>query len=298
MNSKYKNGSVDVTIDTSNGTKTRSYEVAGTELFPESCDVKITDYCDAGCPYCHENSTKSGKHGSIDVFKQLYSDPILPPGIELAIGGGNPLSHPLLDELLSFCKDRGFLCNLTVNQFHAESQSQLVKRLIAEDKVKGVGLSVNIWQHLDCAYLLEYPNTIFHFIIGVHDIKNVLEFSDCYPKAKILLLGYKTWGRGTRYATFMNDSVSKNIQDWHDNIFKVFKQFKSTICFDNLAIKQLELRRLFSDNAWSKFYLGDDGSHTMYVDLVREEYAVNSTSMARFPIERKPISQCFQHIKQ
>ena len=25
--------------------------------FPENFDIKITDYCDGGCIYCHENST-------------------------------------------------------------------------------------------------------------------------------------------------------------------------------------------------------------------------------------------------
>lgn len=54
---KYQNGNTTVII-MNDGTKIREYENAPEILHPESIDVKITDYCDMGCAYCHESSTK------------------------------------------------------------------------------------------------------------------------------------------------------------------------------------------------------------------------------------------------
>jgi len=58
----YKNGNVSVTL-LKNGTKIREFNLESERkgIFPESIDIKITNYCDAGCRYCHEKSVKSGK---------------------------------------------------------------------------------------------------------------------------------------------------------------------------------------------------------------------------------------------
>jgi len=48
---KYINGNYTVTIF-DDGTKEREYEGIPVPKWPESCDVKVTDYCDANCPFC------------------------------------------------------------------------------------------------------------------------------------------------------------------------------------------------------------------------------------------------------
>ena len=58
----------------------------------------------------------------------------------------------------------------------------------------------------------------------------------------------------------------------------------NTVSFDNLAIEQLKPRRLLTDEQYDEFYMGDDGSHTMYVDLVNNQFAVSSTATERFPV--------------
>ena len=88
---QYKNGNTTVTI-MNDGTKIREYENTAKIVHPESIDIKITDYCDMGCSYCHESSTTKGIHGDLNKLLEVISE--LPAGIELAIGGGNPLSHP------------------------------------------------------------------------------------------------------------------------------------------------------------------------------------------------------------
>ena len=88
----YKNGNYRVLIDLETGTKIRENDLDFFRAdFPESFDVKITNRCDIGCAFCHENSTCDGKHGNI-LFAGFIDK--LHPYTEIAIGGGNPLAHP------------------------------------------------------------------------------------------------------------------------------------------------------------------------------------------------------------
>ena len=66
-----------------------------------------------------------------------------------------------------------------------------------------------------------------------------------------------------------------------DNLGEIAPHFDK-ISFDNLAIKQLNVRSLMDDDAWERFYMGDDGQFTMYIDTVNEEFAVSSTTKKRF----------------
>ena len=59
--------------------------------FAENMDIKITNYCDMGCPFCHEGSTTDGKFG--DIMNEKFID-TLHPYQEVALGGGDATSHP------------------------------------------------------------------------------------------------------------------------------------------------------------------------------------------------------------
>ena len=60
---KYLNGNVTVTLF-DNGTKIQEWDDnEGVHPdYPNSMDIKITNYRNAGCSYCHEKSTINGKH--------------------------------------------------------------------------------------------------------------------------------------------------------------------------------------------------------------------------------------------
>lgn len=84
---KYLNGNVTVTLF-DNGTKIQEWDdnEGAHPDYPNSMDIKITDYCDAGCKWCHEKSTINGKHADLEYLLEIIQD--LPKGTELAIGGG------------------------------------------------------------------------------------------------------------------------------------------------------------------------------------------------------------------
>lgn len=87
---KYLNGNVTVTLF-DNGTKIQEWDdnEGAHPDYPNSMDIKITDYCDLGCAWCHEKSTIKGIHSDLEYLLDILQN--LPKGTELAIGGGNPL---------------------------------------------------------------------------------------------------------------------------------------------------------------------------------------------------------------
>ena len=64
---KYLNGNVTVTLF-DNGTKIQEWDdnEQPNPDYPNSMDIKITNYCNAGCSYCHEKSTINGKHADLE----------------------------------------------------------------------------------------------------------------------------------------------------------------------------------------------------------------------------------------
>lgn len=276
---KYKNGNTTVTI-MNDGTKIREYENTAEILHPESIDVKITDYCDMGCAYCHESSTTNGVHADLNKLLEVINE--LPAGVELAIGGGNPLSHPNLIEFLQALKAKGIIANLTVNQGHLKTFQDMIIYLIKDELIKGVGISITSNNFNYIKPLLEITdNIVYHIIAGVNKVEVVEKLIEL-GKCKVLVLGYKFFGFGVN---FHSKEVDAELKRW----YKYLPNFigKCTLSFDNLAIEQLKVKRLFTHEGWMKFYMGDDFCFTMYIDAVKQEYA--PTSRSKF---RKSFNDC------
>lgn len=274
---QYQNGNYRVTI-LEDGTKIR--ETQEDEFLPEfseNIDIKITDYCDANCSWCHEKSTIFGKHANLNAryIKTLH------PGTELAIGGGNPISHPHLWEFLEELKNAGVIANLTVNQFHFMQPNirQYLTDMVKYNLVHGIGLSMKTPTDEFIQEAKGFKNAVIHTIAGINPVSHYEKLSGF--GLKVLILGYKTFGRGIDYK---NSKVDEKIQNLYDELPNLISGFK-VVSFDNLAIEQLNPKRLMSQKKWDEFYMGDDGSHTFYIDMVKNQFAKNSTANTRFDIE-------------
>jgi hypothetical protein len=274
---KYDNGGFSIVL-TADGTKTRTKTVDNASpAHPESIDVKITDYCTKGCSYCHESSTTSGVHG--DLRKLIDALWQLPCGVELAIGGGNPLSHPGLVDFLILAKKMGFICNITINQAHVFSQyPHSIGDLVGKSLVYGVGVSITDVAHLSKLrpFLASTPHVVFHVIAGVHSPDVIDRLAEVSPDSAILILGYKQFGFGSSY---FGPDVAEKLQAWKVALPKYLG--RHLLSFDNLAIEQLNVERLLTRDAWSRLYMGDDFQFTMYIDAVKQQYAPTSRSSDR-----------------
>ena len=75
----------------------------------------------------------------------------------------------------------------------------------------------------------------------------------------------------------------------------IFSQFK-VVSFDNLALEQLRLKYIIPKKYYETHFMGEDGQYTMYIDLVKQEFAKNSISSERFKILPK-INEMFEKIR-
>jgi len=78
---------------------------------------------------------------------------------------------------------------------------------------------------------------------------------------------------------------------WNKYLPKYFG--KCTLSFDNLAIEQLNVKRLFTVEGWERFYMGDDFCFTMYIDAVKQEFAPTSRSASRTPFNKCSLIKYF-----
>ena len=285
---KYKNGNYAVTL-LSDGTKIR--ETEEDEFIPsfaENCDVKITDKCDGGCPFCYEGCTTNGKHGDILNYKFLDT---LHPYTELAING-NDLSHPDLIPFLEKMKSKKIIANMTVNQIHFERHYDFIYELVSKNLIYGLGVSLKKPTEDFIIKIKRFPNAVIHCINGILSPSDyeILKDNDL----KMLILGYKQLRRGIDYYE-SNESGVHELQNWlYDNLEEMLNHFK-VISFDNLAINQLEVKRLLNDEDWEEFYMGDDGNYTFYIDMVDGTFGKNSLATVRYPI-MDSIDEMFQKI--
>ncbi|HBV83726.1 MAG TPA: hypothetical protein DEB74_13245 [Lachnospiraceae bacterium] len=268
----YKNGNFTTKIF-SDGTKIR--ETEDDEFIPdfaENMDIKISNYCDMGCKFCHEGSTKNGRHG--DVLNQKFIE-TLHPYQEVALGGGDATSHPDLIPFLHKLKDRKVIVNMTVNQQHFEQKQELIKKLVDEKLIYGLGVSLVNPTDEFISLIQQYPNAVIHVINGILKPSDVEMLSD--KNLKMLILGYKQLRRGGEWYSEDHENIIIKQMWLKENLGGIIERFK-VVSFDNLAIDQLEVKRLMSQEEWDEFYMGDDGSMTYYIDMVEQKFARSSTA--------------------
>lgn len=287
----YVNGNYKVIILT-DGTKIRmAPEDTFVPDFAENIDIKICDWCDGGCRWCHEASTTFGGFGNLShpLFDTLH------PYQEIAIGGGNALAHPDLIPFLERMKGRRVVCNLTVNQVHFGKQQDIIKDLVERKLIYGLGISLVDPTDDFLEMVGRYPNAVIHVINGLVTKDIIQRMYD--RNIKLLVLGYKKFGRGADYYSMNHEFIDGNIAWLRDNVKDVMERVR-VMSFDNLALDQLDMKSVLTPEQWESFYMGDDGTSTFYIDLVEERFAKNSTTshLDRLPLEDS-VDTMFRKIK-
>lgn len=239
--------------------------------FPDSLDIKITNYCNCGCNFCYEDSNNTGTHCNPDILLDKLSG--LSESIEVTLGGGNPLDHPEICRIIKEIHNQGKVVSITVNEKSIDIEKI---NLLISNGLGSIGISPIPSLSRTIPLEINIP-IVYHFICGIHPIEQIKKYLDC--GCRILILGFKYVGRGKSI------SISQNkLENYKSELKKIVYEMKcfgkykeSIISFDNLAITQLDLRTSLTTGDWEKFYLGDDGSCSMYIDAVEGFYCKNST---------------------
>lgn len=288
----YQNGNVQVAIFT-DGTKVVQTEDGYFDYdFATNIDIKITDYCANNCQFCFEGSSNKGTHGNLNhpILDTLHSFQ------EVALGGGNPLSHPNLLPFLIRMKKRHVIVNMTIHQKDFLEKYDCVKQWTEAGLIHGLGISLTKPTNELITKARTIPTAIIHVIDGLitEDVLGTLSDNNL----KILILGYKTKERGADYHRVFDRQIQDNIRYLAKNINNYTDHF-SLISFDNLACEHLNMQGNCTEQEWNDYYMGDDGTQTFYIDLVKEEFATNSTSTERKTFKQGiTVDEAFHEVKK
>ena len=198
---------------------------------------------------------------------------------------------------LKSLKEQKVIANITVNQFHFLENYELIKELQKENLIYGIGVSIIAPNNELIDKITTVKNVVCHVINGVLS-KTVTE-NLIDNNLRLLILGYKQLRRGIQYNENHKEMIENNQKWLFENLEGLLKRFK-LVSFDNLAIEQLNVKRLLNEKEWNEFYQGDDGTSTFYIDAVSQKFAQSSTAPfdKRFDIKNLTVDEMFQKIRK
>jgi len=174
--------------------------------YPEFYDIKVTDVCDGGCPWCYQDSTMKAKHPEniVDKVRDIFEPVTMNQRpFQIAYGGGEPTLHPQFIELLQTTRDLEIAPNYTTNGMHLSDEILDATALLCD------GVAVSCHTHLAWAHAVRKligvgVKTNLHIIIS--EKESIDRFADIYTAwegvvHKIILLPYIALGRGKAVGT-------------------------------------------------------------------------------------------------
>lgn len=287
--SEYKNGNATIKLY-DDGTKIMETDDDEFDFeFASSMDVCISERCDNGCQFCYANCTPDGKVATFD-WDFLNG---IPAGVEMAINMQFPLPDGF-EEFLKRMKDQGVIVNATVNQRHFEKHEEYIAQLVDEHLLWGIGISLVKATPEFINAVKRFDNAVIHVINGVVTMTDLLMLGD--KELKLLILGYKDKGRGVAYHAEANAEVERK-QKMLRYLLPIFLHMFKAVSFDNLALKQLKVRKLVTEEEWEEFYMGKEASSSFYINLVSGTYSPSSLDTLELPIGNLSVKEMFHNVK-
>lgn len=140
-------------------------------------------------------------------------------------------------------------------------------------------------------HIRQYKNAVVHTIAGVTALTDFQMLAD--HGLKVLILGYKMKGRGKKY---YNEAVAGKICDLKKELSALAGGF-DVLCFDNLALRQLEVKSRMPEEKWERCYMGDDSTSSFYVNLCDGTFSPSSLDELKLPIGELTAEEMFAKVK-
>jgi hypothetical protein len=257
---------------------------------PELVDLKITNYCDAGCAFCYQASTIKGKHASREKIFSII-DTLDQAGVfEIAFGGGEPTQHPDFTEILRYSREHNIVPNFTTYSDKWLTDTDMVNTV--RTHVGGIGVSVH---NLDDIKLYRKIRSILgaenKALVMVQHVVGLLPVGDTAQLIKtcwedgipLLLLGYKTVGFGGKQTPYDNstlplyiklllDNKSNNESNWS---FKYNMGITKMISVDTAFAASFQ-QMLTSFGVDPRTYSTEEGKFSCYIDATLDKMGPSS----------------------
>ncbi|RZT95920.1 radical SAM protein with 4Fe4S-binding SPASM domain [Ancylomarina subtilis] len=193
---------------------------------PELVDISISNHCSKGCDYCYRDSKPNHSFMSLDDYKFVLSSlnhKKYGNVFQVALGGGEPLEHPEIFEILDITRQFNLVPNFTTN---GENITQTIVDRI-KGKVGAVAISLNNMHDIDNSKIQLLIKggirTNIHYVIDRSNIKQAIQIleGDYNNKLKgvnaIIFLTFKPSGRGNSELVLVNDSSLVKFLELVDN---------------------------------------------------------------------------------
>lgn len=233
--------------------------------YPEFYDIKITNKCSGECPYCYQESFKEDRHYENILEKtNLFFEPMTTTKrpFQVALGGGEPTSHPDFLKLLKLFNKLDIIPNYTTNGMIVTDEQKCSKLIQATKKYCG-GVAVSAHPHLDkywtaMIHLLAKENIKTNLHVIISDKKSIDRFMTIFNLFKnkvryFVLLPLENTGR----ATTMNEDKD------FDYLFRRLKTLKEVAQISYGANFYEELKKY----DWLDVSLYEPEMFSKYLDL-------------------------------
>ena len=206
---------------------------------PTLVDFQITNKCFLDCPHCYADSTGAGAHGAMEDI-ELALDQIAEVGVfQLAIGGGEPLLHPRIGDILARCHELGIVPNLTTSGLNLNERTlDLLARYCGAVGVslEGVGEDFDGYRKTGfarferiLAKLREYGVPIVLQVALNVEIFSRLEAITEYCMRQedlygVIFLAYKPVGRGALFGETLASLPHRQVHEGLNAAFETLSQ--------------------------------------------------------------------------
>ncbi len=179
--------------------------VSSKPFAPELVDVKITDYCTEGCPWCYQGSSPTGRHADPDTLHRLASVLGSLHVFEVALGGGEPLAHPDFLAIAQGFRGYGIVPNFTtrrldwLHDWHVwqpilEACGGFAYSVMRPSDIEDLAALVRVNQ-------IESERVSAQYVMGINSDWQLGSMCEAAARCgiRLTLLGYKATDRGADY---------------------------------------------------------------------------------------------------
>ena len=235
--------------------------------WPELADISISNHCTKGCDYCYRDSGDNASFMSIEDYEYILNELQHPKWgnvFQIAIGGGEPLEHPQLKQIIEATVSINIIPNLTTNGIHLNGEYAS----FFKGKVGAVALSVTDIQALDIdkvrILLKESVRTNIHYVLSNNNISQAVDilrgkYNEILSGLNsIIFLTYKPHGRGS-----MTDILKIN-----DNLKNFIKQIDHNKCSARIGFDACFVPHLLYFTRTDSTYVDscEGGFFSIYID--------------------------------
>lgn len=256
--------------------------------FPTLVDISITSFCDKGCPFCYQSSTKSGKHADLNVVKNVLNELKNNGCLEVVFGGGEPTSHPKIAEILEHAKGLGLVVGLTTKNYNLHSHKKANEIL---SNINTLAISCNSMEETKNAvgcfkecYKINHKFTgYYQTILGLNSLDSLMEQfeyvkdNNDYHDDNFNLLGFKNFGFG-------KDQIPNDVEGWIERIKEANEWNQLNIGVDSIIVKKYK-DELLSNGVDYKYLVGEEGKFSCYIDCVENKISASSFTDVKFDFD-------------